>query len=100
MECLQRSLKIADVCMASSAQLDLFVELLDSYLYYYETNNDKIEERHLNGLVALIDEQLSKMEPGEARNAVDAHYKNTLEHIRRKQQDPETAEKFAGVTLA
>lgn len=100
MECLQRSLKIADVCMASSAQLDLFVELLDSYLYYYETNNDKIEERHLNGLVALIDEQLSKMEPGEARNVVDAHYKNTLEHIRRKQQDPETAEKFAGVVIA
>ena len=36
LECLQRSLKIADVCMASSMHLQLFVEILNEYLIFFE----------------------------------------------------------------
>jgi len=32
LECLQRSLKIADVCMSSSLHVHLFVEILNQYL--------------------------------------------------------------------
>jgi hypothetical protein len=38
LECLQRSLKIADVCMTSSMHVHLFVEILNQYLYYFEND--------------------------------------------------------------
>ncbi len=34
LECLQRALKIADVCMQQSCQL--FVHILDRYVYFFE----------------------------------------------------------------
>jgi vacuolar protein sorting-associated protein 35 len=40
LECLQRSLKIADVCMSSSMHVHLFVEILNQYLYYFENDNE------------------------------------------------------------
>jgi vacuolar protein sorting-associated protein 35 len=42
LECLQRSLKIADVCMTSSMHVHLFVEILNQYLYYFENNNPSV----------------------------------------------------------
>lgn len=35
LECLQRSLKIADVCMGTSLHVQLFVEILNSYMYFF-----------------------------------------------------------------
>ncbi len=35
-ECLRRAIKIADVCMASSMHVQLFVEILNSYLVLFE----------------------------------------------------------------
>ena len=39
----QRSLKIADVCMSSSMHVQLFVEILNQYLYYLRTTTGHIE---------------------------------------------------------
>jgi vacuolar protein sorting-associated protein 35 len=41
-ECLQRALKIADSVMDKSVSLELFVEVLDRYLWYYENNNEMV----------------------------------------------------------
>ena len=51
LECLQRSLKIADVCMSSSMHVQLFVEILNQYLYYFENNNSVITVKYINGLI-------------------------------------------------
>lgn len=42
LECLQRSLKIADVCMSSSMHVHLFVDILNEYLYYFENENEMV----------------------------------------------------------
>ena len=55
LECLQRSLKIADVCMASSMHVPLFVEILNSYLVLFERRCPAITVKYLKGLVELID---------------------------------------------
>jgi len=101
LECLQRSLKIADVCMTSSMHVHLFVEILNQYLYYFENDcplGDK-GAQYLSGLIALINEHIDNMDHNEARAEVEAHYRNTLRHIRRKQQAPETeiSEKFGPI---
>ena len=62
LECLQRSLKIADVCMSSSMHVHLFVEILNQYLFYFESDNAVITEKYISGLIALINEHLENME--------------------------------------
>mmetsp|Transcript_11180 Transcript_11180/g.17014 ORF Transcript_11180/g.17014 Transcript_11180/m.17014 type:complete len:385 (+) Transcript_11180:1394-2548(+) len=95
LECMQRSLKIASVCNPN-----IFVEILDRYIFYYENNNPLIHVRYLSGLIALINEQIGSEDGGQAMgSAVKAHYRNTLEYIRNRQRSPETSEKFSAIQL-
>lgn len=41
-DCLKKGVKIANQCMDSSVQVQLFVELLNHYIYYYEKGNDQV----------------------------------------------------------
>ena len=94
LECLQRALKIASV-----SNTDLFVEILDRYLYNYENDNPAIHVRYLSGLIALINEQLATTDGTGPNLAVRAHYKNTIEYIRNRQNNLETSEKYNAITL-
>jgi len=42
LECLQKALKIADSCMDSITNVELFVEILNRYIYYFEKQNDSV----------------------------------------------------------
>lgn len=42
LECLQRALKIADACMSSSVHVQLFVDILNEYLYFFEHKNPAV----------------------------------------------------------
>jgi len=42
LECLKKSLRIANQCMDSSVQVQLFVEILDHYIFVYEKGNDQV----------------------------------------------------------
>ena len=99
LECLQRSLKIADVCMTSSMHVHLFVEILNEYLYYFENGNPSITPNYIQGLIALINDHIDNMEEGEQRTEVEAFYQNTLQHIRAAKAKDEMAELFAEVTV-
>jgi vacuolar protein sorting-associated protein 35 len=94
LECMQRALKIASVC-----DPNLFVEILDRYLYYYENDNPTIQVRYLSGLIALINEQLGPDAQPPTSPAVEAHYKNILKYIRNRQSNPELAEKFGAIAV-
>ena len=94
LECMQRALKIAYVCNPN-----LFVEILDHYIYYYENDNPIIQVRYLSGLIALINEQLGSEANAQSNPATEAHYRNTLEYIRSRQQAAETSEKFLKIQL-
>lgn len=54
LECLQKSLKIADACMDSLVNVELFVEILRQYVYFYQQGNTIITLKYVNGLVDLI----------------------------------------------
>mmetsp|Transcript_15259 Transcript_15259/g.22918 ORF Transcript_15259/g.22918 Transcript_15259/m.22918 type:complete len:880 (-) Transcript_15259:6716-9355(-) len=84
LECLQRSLKIADASMSNSTSPGLFVEILDIYLIHFERANPVITPKYISGLVALIQEHIQNMDPGEPRAALQAHYNNTLARIHSK----------------
>ena len=93
LECMQRALKIASVCNPN-----IFVEILDRYIFYFENDNPVIQVRYLSGLIALINEQMSSEETAQQMSASTiTHYKNTLDYIRNRQQTADS--KFAAIKL-
>ena len=79
--------------------VQLFVEILNQYLYYFENNNSVITVKYINGLISLINEHMENMEASDQRTDVEAHYRNTLTHIRGMQQAEATREQFKDIKL-
>lgn len=42
LECLQRALRVADSCMEQATSIELFVEILDRYVYYFDQQNESV----------------------------------------------------------
>lgn len=42
MECLKKGLRIANQCMDACVQVQLFVEVLNHYVYFYEKGNSQV----------------------------------------------------------
>lgn len=42
LECLQRSLRVADACMDTAVSVELFVEILNRYVYYFDQQNETV----------------------------------------------------------
>ena len=41
-ECLKKAVRIGNQCMDTTTQVQLFVEVLNRYLYYYEKKADTV----------------------------------------------------------
>ncbi|OBZ91942.1 Vacuolar protein sorting-associated protein 35 [Choanephora cucurbitarum] len=108
LECLQKALKIADSCMDPVTNVELFVEILNRYIYYFEKGNDAVTVKYLNGLIDLINTNLSNMDnpdqhpptatssaliqhEGSISDYVRRHFRATLSHLQvRKEQSTRT----------
>lgn len=104
LECLQRALKIADACcMASSANVQLFVDILDQYVYFYENECPVITDKFVSGLVALISEHMANIGAATTDSATIAeargHFEKTVDYIKQKKNDADTAELFAPIQV-
>jgi vacuolar protein sorting-associated protein 35 len=84
LECLQKSLKIADACMEATVNVALFVEILNRYLFFYERRTDAIGVRYVNGLLDLIAMKTSGMDASEESDAIHRHLRNTLAYVQLK----------------
>lgn len=42
LECLQRALRVADACMDTAVSVELFVEILNRYVYYFDQGNETV----------------------------------------------------------
>ncbi|CEP16622.1 hypothetical protein [Parasitella parasitica] len=98
LECLQKALKIADSCMDPVTNVELFVEILNRYIYYFEKGNEAVTVKYLNGLIDLINTNLSNMDnpdqhpptsnssslvehDGPVSDYVRRHFRATLLHL-------------------
>ncbi|MCJ1310254.1 Vacuolar protein sorting-associated protein 35 [Agyrium rufum] len=88
LECLQRALRVADACMDSAVSVELFVEILNRYVYYYDQQNEVITTKYLNGLIELIHSNLSNSntsnnsaQENAALEGPRRHFERTLEYI-------------------
>lgn len=61
LETLQRALKIADGVMDPLVHFELFVEILNHYLYFFTMGCDPVSARYINGLLGLIKTHLENL---------------------------------------
>ncbi|KAK3947932.1 vacuolar protein sorting-associated protein 35 [Pseudoneurospora amorphoporcata] len=88
LECLQRALRVADSCMETATSIELFVEILDRYVYYFDQKNESVTTKYLNGLIELIHSNLAGNQQDSASvEASRKHFLQTLEIIRSKEYE-------------
>ena len=95
LKCLQLALRIANKCIP--VDNSLFVEIFDSFVYFFERQVQSITQNHLENFVTLIQDNLSKMEDEKERSNVEQHFERVMNHLRRKKKadDP----KYASLNL-
>ncbi|KAK3353245.1 vacuolar protein sorting-associated protein 35 [Lasiosphaeria hispida] len=88
LECLQRALRVADSCMETATSIELFVEILDRYVYYFDQKNESVTTKYLNGLIELIHSNLAGNQQDSASvEASRKHFLQTLEMIKSKEYE-------------
>ncbi|OAA54678.1 vacuolar sorting protein 35 [Cordyceps fumosorosea ARSEF 2679] len=88
LECLQRALRVADSCMETATSIELFVEILDRYVYYFDQQNESVTTKYLNGLIELIHSNLaSNQQESASVETSKKHFHQTLENIRSRQYE-------------
>jgi len=91
LECLQRSLKIAGLSMDATTNVNLFVEILNEYLYYFDNHNTEVPAKHISSLIQLINTNLANIDP--SATTINTFYQNTLKYIEsKKASSPEYSE--------
>jgi vacuolar protein sorting-associated protein 35 len=105
LECLQRALRVADACMDAGVSVELFVEILNRYVYYFDQENEavgymprhslagslilwfQVTTKYLNGLIELIHSNLSTNENTSALENPRRHFQRTLDYIESRQYE-------------
>lgn len=61
LECLQKSLRIANSCIDERSTVEIFCSALDQYLYYFEQQVEAVAPKYINSLVELISNGLDSL---------------------------------------
>lgn len=94
LECLQKSLRIADSCMDPKLLLKLFVDILNRCLIFNDYGNSSVDFRYINGLIELIKSNLTNFEEDLRNNDDEAklikqiqqYFNRTLRYVRNRQE--------------
>lgn len=89
LDCLKKGLRIAKQCMDMTVQVQLFVELLNHYVYFFEKENDQVTVQILNQVIGKIREESPNLESCEETDQISKHFANTLEHLKLRLDSPD-----------
>ncbi|KAJ1982981.1 retromer complex subunit Vps35 [Dimargaris verticillata] len=73
LETLQKATKLADACLDSVTNVELLVEILDQYVYYFESQVGAIQPSFISGLIHLIHTNISSLESFDASSSAHGH---------------------------
>lgn len=98
LECLQRSLKLADACRSTNtSQIYLFVDLLEHYVFFLENKNPFVNAAYVTGLCSLVKEYLRESPEPRAVSEARSHFVELVREIQLKKSAEGTASLFAAV---
>ena len=61
LECLQKSLRIASSSIDELTSVQLYVDALDRYIYYFERGVEAVTPKYINSLVELITSNIDSL---------------------------------------
>lgn len=75
--------------MDTAVSVELFVEILTRYVYYFDQQNETVTTKYLNGLIELIHSNLQTNEDEQNTNldGPKRHFYRTLEYIRSREYE-------------
>ncbi len=86
LDCLKKGVKIASQCMDPGTKVQLLVELVNKYMYFYEKGLTAVGDSTLQELLDRIAEELPSLEAGDEADQVNQHLNNTVLLIKLRQQ--------------
>ncbi|XP_023014073.1 vacuolar protein sorting 35 [Leptinotarsa decemlineata] len=99
-ECLKKGIRTAKQCMDVNVQIQLFVELLNHYIYFFEKGNDQIDVEVLNQLIKKIKIELANLECSDEADQITKHFSNTLGHLQMRMESPDgDRDSYKGIVL-
>lgn len=81
LECLQRALRVADACMDVAVSVELFVEILNRCIYFFDRGNEQISIKFITGLIELIQRNLGSITDGSISDSPRKHFERTLKFV-------------------
>lgn len=77
--------------MDPGVSIELFIEILNRYVYYFDQQNETVTTKYLNGLIELIHSNLQTSEnegisPTSLENPRQ-HFQRTLDYIRSREYE-------------
>ncbi|KAL0950492.1 hypothetical protein HGRIS_007303 [Hohenbuehelia grisea] len=107
LECLQKSLRIANAAIEEIVTVQLYCDTLDQYLYYLDHGAPAVAPKFVNSLVELITSSIDAISspdvhpsqrapPGllegvQTPEMITRHFRNSLVHIHRRKKAAEAA---------
>jgi len=73
--------------MDTAVSVELFVEILNRYVYYFDQENDAVTTKYLNGLIELIHSNLNTTENASGLDNPRRHFHRTLDYIRSREYE-------------
>lgn len=99
LECLQKTLRIANGCINEHTTLEIFCHALSKYLYYFEQGVEAVTARYINSLVDLIAKGLQTLSSEQRQSnwqdfsdapstpdAIQQHFMSQLSFVQKKKQ--------------
>lgn len=84
LDSMKKAVRISNQCMEPSVQVQLFVELLNKYIYFLDNGCTDVTQAMISQLVGKIRDDMPGLEAGEATNQIVQHFNSTLAYIKSK----------------
>lgn len=100
LECLQRSLRLADACYKSNpAYVGLFVDLLEDYVFFFEKGSPVVTHSYITGLIALVRQHLNSAAALGSVRETKTHFSALLRHLKERKENAEYKELYEPIQL-
>lgn len=96
-ECLKKCLKIAAQCVDTSAQFELHIEILNYYMYYFESKNNHVTLEMLSEIIAKIKYDVEDVERNTEKEILVEHFNRTITHLKKESIDE--TNRYYGIVL-
>lgn len=85
---------------STPANLQLFVDILDTYPYHFEKQNPMIVDKYISGLIALVNEHINSIGANPVIAETKAHFIKIVESIEEKKIEGGTSARFGNIVIA